>query len=243
MIRAGPYTSLWIGVSFWALVTIGVVGGTVWELNQNYLFAYFSQPAEAAIAQKFMQVSQGKHGKVYTPCLVYQYQVGATVFHCQSTVQNNTYSTVAEGGEMPILYLTGNPGDNRIELPSEIRSVCVITWIAITASLLIGIGGAFSINYYVKRNRLNRWLLASGMSCRGTVSSVDFNLVGKAQTRCYFLNFDFRDNQGQTISGKTWYLKPGTETDWREGSTLPVYFDPSNSKSFTVDLSSGLPGR
>ncbi|HEV3271612.1 MAG TPA: DUF3592 domain-containing protein [Candidatus Methylacidiphilales bacterium] len=239
MIRAVPYTSLWFGVIIWTLVTGALLIGTSWWLHQNYLFAYHSKAAMGIVERKFMRVSHGRHGDNYTPCLDYRYQTERMAADCDSAVQGDTYSAVSVGDSIPILYLPEEFTDNRINLPAENQKVRLITFGLIAASLVIAVGGAFTLRYYVRQNKTNRYLLANGLSCQGAVTDVNYDLIGKARTKRYYLIFKFRDNQGRERTGRGWYLKPGDENLWKENSLIHVYFDSNNSESFTVDLDSG----
>jgi hypothetical protein len=243
MIRAVPYTSLWFGVILWTLLTGALLIYTSWWLYQDFLFAYHSKSTVGIVERKFMKVGQGKHGPTYTPWLDYRYQTERMATECDSSVQSATYSGISPGNSIPILYLPEEFTNNRINLPAENRHVLLITWGLVAGSLVVSVGGAFILRYYVQQNKINRYLLASGLSCQGTVTEIKYDLVGKARTKRYYLTFTFRDNQGGERTGRSWYLKRGDENMWREGSSIHVYFDPGNSKSFTVDLNSGPSGR
>ena len=241
--RAVPYTSLWFGVLLWALVGGALLCGTAWMLDQDYLFAFVAKPAHAIVERKYVKVSHGKHGPSYTPHLVYRYQAGPLAAECDAAVQSDTYASVAEGGSIPVLYLPEEFADNRIDLPAENRQVSIITYALVAASLVVAVGGAFILRYNVRQNKINRYLLAGGLSCQGTVTDVKFDLVGKGRTKRYYLIFHFRDNQGNERTGRSWYLKRGDENLWQENSAIRVFFDPNNSKSFTLDLSLGPSNR
>lgn len=236
MTRAIPFTSIWLGLVLWVLVGGSLLAGASWLLYQDYLFANYGKPIMGTVDRKFMRETQGKHGPVYTPCLDYEFQVGQMTAHCESTVQNGTYESVTEGDPLPIIYLPEKITDNRINLPAENQRVQLITFGLVTASLVVFVGGLFILRYYLRQNKINRYLLSNGLSCQGLVSEVKFNLVGKAQTKQYYLVFTFRDNQGRERAGTTWPLKRGEESLWKESSPIQVYFDPNNSERFTVDL-------
>jgi hypothetical protein len=237
MIRAIPYTSLWLGIGLWGLITFGVVGATIWELNQNYLFAYHAQAAQAKVMRMFVKVSSGgRGGKSYTPCIDYRYTAGAYTFECVSKVDKSTYASFETGSEMPILYVTDRLNDSRIETPAEINDVRALTVTGIVVSVALLIGGAFSLRFHLRRNRLYRWLLDSGIRTMGQVSAVKYDVFGKTRTRKYYLNFEFRDNMGRSLGGRSWYLPTYLESGWKEGSQIAVHFDPAKPEHFTVDL-------
>lgn len=238
MIRAVPYTSLWFGFIIWGLIGGALLIGTGYMLYQDFLFANYGQHTQGTVERKFMRVGQGKHGPTYTPCLDYRYQVPGVAVTAECTVRGDTYASVSEGESLPILYVPSQPTDNRIDLPAENRQVELITYGLVAASLAVAGGGAFILRYYVRQNKINRYLLANGLQYTGTVTEIKYDVVGKARTKRYYLLFTFRDNQGREISGRSWYLKLGDECLWRESSPIRVYFDPKNSESFTVDLNS-----
>jgi len=241
MIRAVPFTSIWLGLIIWVLIGGGFLVATGYMLYEDFLFANYGRHATATVERKFMRVSQGKHGPTYTPCLDYRYQLPGMAVTSECTVQGDTYASVSEGGSIPVLYVSTEVTDNRIDLPAENKMVEIMTYGLIAASVVVSGGGAWTLVYTLKRNKLNRYLLASGLQCTGTVTDLKFDLVGKARTKRYYLLFTFRDNQGVEIAGRSWYLNRGEETMWRESSPIRVYFDIRNSKDFTVDLNSAPP--
>ena len=236
---AVPYTSLWFGILIWVLVTGGVLTGTSCLLYQDYLFAYDSQSLFGTVERKFYQVSHGRHGTTYTPYLDYRYEVDHMIVEAKTSVRSATYSSVSVGGSLPLLYVKDEVADNRIDLPAENERIHLLSYGLAALSLFLLVSGIFVIRYHVRRNKLNRYLLARGLSCQGTVTSMNYDLVGKAQVRKYYLKFAFRDNQGRELTGKTWYLTSDQEGLWQENRPITVYFDPNNSGNFTVDLNSG----
>jgi hypothetical protein len=241
-LRAIPYTRLWLGLLLWGLVAGSLLAGTGWELYQNFLFACHSQPVSGTVERKFVQISHGRHGPSYTPYLVFRYQVDNLQVTTKSTVQGSTYSRVYPGGTIPLLCLTGNVASNRIELPAEIQHLRIFSFIMIAASILLTAGGIWIFLFLHRRNRTNLRLLLQGRSCQGKVTAKNFDVVGKAQTRCYYLLFTFRDDRGAELNGKTWYLTTEQESFWQEDNPIRVYFDPADSRRFTVDLNNS-PGR
>jgi len=239
MIRAVPYTSLWFGVILWVLIGGALLTGTGYILYQDFLFTNYGQHTMGMVDRKFLKVGQGKHGPTYTPCLVYQYQAGSLTTGCEQTVLPSTYASVSQGGPIPVLYVSTDPFDCRIDLPAENRQILLISYGLVAGTLMVAGVGTWVLLYTIKRNKLNRYLLANGLQCTGTVTDVKYDLVGKGRTKRYYLLLAFRDNQGREISGRTRYLKRGDENKWRESSPIWVYFDLRDSKIFTVDLNSG----
>jgi hypothetical protein len=236
MIRAIPYTPLWFGLIIWGLIGGALLIGTGYMLYQDFLFANYGRHTQGTVERKFMRVGQGRHGPTYTPCLDYRYEMPGMAVTSECTVQRDTYTSVSEGESLPILYVSSQPTDNRIDLPAENRQVELITYGLVAASLAVAGGGTWILLYTMKRNKINRYLLASGLSCVGTVTEIKYDVVGKGRTKRYYLLFTFRDNQGREIAGRSWYLKPGDESLWRESSPIRVHYDLRNSETFTVDL-------
>ena len=236
---AVPYTSLWFGILIWVLITGGVLTGTSCLLYQDYLFAYDSQSVSGTVERKFYQVSHGRHGTSHTPCLDYRYEVDRMVVETKTSVRSATYSSVSVGGFLPLLYVKDEVADNRIDLPAENQRVRILSYGLTALSLFLLVSGVFVIRYHVRRNKLNRDLLARGLSCQGIVTAMNYDLVGKGQVRKYYLEFAFRDNQGRELTGKTWYLASDQEGLWQEKRPITVYFDPKNSGNFTVNLDPG----
>jgi hypothetical protein len=235
-IRAIPYTSLWFGILVWGLITAGFTAGAAWILDQDYLFAYHSQATTGRVERKFVKVSHGRHGPSYTPCLEYHYQVANDLVDSQMDVRTDTYKSVSPFGPIPLLYLTAQIADNRIDLPPENQRIQVISYALAGTSLVLLIGGIWIIVYLKRRNQLNRRLLAGGLSSVGTVTSKNFDVVGKAQTKRFYLLFTFRDQRGAELNGRTWYLTSNQEDLWSEQKPIRVYYDSTDSRKFTVDL-------
>jgi hypothetical protein len=239
MIRAVPFTSIWFGLVIWVLIGGALLTGTGYMLYEDFLFANYGRHADGIVERKFMKVGHGKHGPTYTPCLDYRYQMPGMAVTSESTVQGDTYATVSEGGSIPVLYVSTEVTDNRIDLPAEQQMVRNLTYGLLAGSLIVTVAGVWTLVYTLKRNKLNRYLLASGAPCTGTVTDVNYDVVGKNRALRYYLLFTFRDNSGREIEGRTWYLKRGEEALWRTSSPIRVYYDLRDSKDFTVDLNSG----
>lgn len=236
MIKAVPYTSLWLGTTLWVLITGGLLAGTGWQLYENYLFSHYSHSVEARVDRKFMSVTHGKGGPTYTPHLDYDYHVGSVVVRAETSVQPDTYNQEREGWMVPVLYVEGEVVNNRIDLPAENQRVWLLTSILIAGSLLFSVSGTCLVIYYLRQNKRYRYLRDRGVSCQGVVTNVPYRLVGKYKTRQYYLTFAFRDSLGEEITGTSWPLKKGQELFWKEGSSIPVYFDGANARSFTVEI-------
>jgi hypothetical protein len=239
MIRAISHTSLGFGIVVWVLLAGSLLTVTSWWLDQDYLFAYHSKSALGTVEQKYARITQGRHGNTETYYLDYRYQVGNISAIGRASVTRDTYLSIAADDPLPILYLTERTGKNRIDLPPEQRQVRGITYGLVAATLLALVSGALVLRYYIRQNEIYHFLRTGGASCQGTVAEVKCNLVGKAQVKQYYLTFTFRDSQGLERLGSTGYLNAGDEYHWHEGRPLRVYFDPDNSKRFTVSLNSG----
>jgi hypothetical protein len=239
MIRARSYTSLGFGLVVWALLGGSLLTVTSWWLDQDYLFAYHSKSMVGTVERKYSKVTRSRQGNSETYYLDYRYRVGDISAAGRSFVTRDTYLSVSADDPLPILYLTERIGKNRIDLPPEQRQVRGITYALVTATLLTLVGGGLVLRHYVRQNKIYRFLRTSGASCQGTVAEVKCNLVGKAQTKQHYLTFTFRDSQGRERLGATGYLNAGDEYPWHEGRPIRVYFDPDNSKHFTVSLNSG----
>ncbi len=236
MIRAVPYTSLWLGTLLWVVVSGIVLYASGYQLHENYLFAHHSAPVTATVERRYTTISHGRHGSTTNYHLQYHYQVGNVIADARTTVNRATYVTVGNGSSLPILYITTNISHNRVNTPAEDSDRTRTLEITLGLTAIDLIVGTCVMIYYVRRNRLNRELLARGVPCAGVVTRVDFDLVGKTRTARYYLIFSFRDQQGGEQTGRTWYLKPGDEMHWREQMPVSVFCDSRDAKKFTVDL-------
>jgi hypothetical protein len=243
MIRAVPFTSIWLGLIVWILLGGALLSFTGYILYQDYLFANFSKPITGTVDRVFLKVGQGKHGPTYTPCLDYHYQVPGIRIDCEQTVQRDTYYLARAGGSIPLLYVTSAPEDSRIDMPAENQKIRYLSYGLVALSLLVSIGGTWVLLYTLRQNKTYRYLRANGLHCQGIVTKVKFDVVNKGRTRRYYVLFTFRDNQGREIKGRSWYIKPGYEYLWPEQGPIQVYYDAQNPKSFTVNLDSNTSSR
>ena len=236
--RAVPYTRIWFGLVLYILVAGAWLGFVAWQTYENYLFAHFSEATYGTVDEKFITISHDKGGPHQHPNLAYHYQAGDFRADAKASVEWATYNAVVPGSPLPVLYLKDAFAKNRIALsPEDYRRRVNFELIISAGAILSALGGGMLL-YTVSQNRLNRRLLATGLCCEGTVTSVDYKLMGKAQTPRFFLNLVNRDNQGQEREGKTWFLKPGEETPWHANKPIRVYYDPGRPQVFTVDLNS-----
>jgi hypothetical protein len=241
MLRAIPYTSLWFGILVWVLFGGSISAAAIWWLYEDYLFAYESKPGTAIVERVYTTISHGRHSNTTTYHLAYHYQVGAMTMSCRTSVAYATYRAATPGERIPVLYIPAQLANNRIDLPAEQRIVRFTTWGLVIAMLAIHLIGALMLRYYIRQNRLYRFLLARGVTCQGIVDSVPYDLVNKGRTMRFYLMFTFVDSRGQSRSGRSWYLKAGDELRWRPDQPVQVYYDPTNSERFTVDLKTGRP--
>jgi hypothetical protein len=238
MIKAIPYQSVWLGMSLWLLVTSGLLGWGGWQTYENHLFADHARPVTGTVIDRGVSVSHGRGGTTYHYSLAYNYQADNLGVTCRTSVLGSTYGAFAIGDPIPLLYLPEKPSDSRINALAEDESLRNKAFMVCALGLIALVAGAGISSYVIWRNKINRRLIATGLSCEGRVTSVDWDLVGKQQTMAYYLVFIFRDNRGQEIMGKTWHLRPGEENAWREGQPIQVYYDTTRPECFTVDLNS-----
>ena len=235
MKRAVPYNQwLWLGIALWLLATGVILGWGAWWARENQLFADHSVHVDGTVLRKFVTVSHGRGGTHHTRCVVYSYQAGHIVGWCETAVHGYVWEVFQEGGPIPIKYLPETPQDSRIDEPAEDYSATMKARVGLGFGGLILLLGTAVAYFAIQRNRLHQRLVEAGDSCVGTITSVEVENSGK-QLRTY-LHLEFRDNYNRLIEGRTWDLPQPEERNWQSGKSVQVYFDPSDSNVFTVDL-------
>jgi hypothetical protein len=234
--RAIAYNeNLWPVVVFVGLVTVGALWYGGWWTWQNHLFADHARQMEAKVLRKYVVESQGKHGPIYTPHLQYGYQVGNLLVNCDVTVGSDIYDQVEEGGDMPIKYLPEDVTNNRLDDTADDYQATVkanFGLIAGAVGLFFTIAGAFNAD---RRKKTLTKLKTAGLSASGRVTSVETERVGKQMQT--FLRFEFTDNYGRVIEGRTPALTSKQKNLWTQDKIITVYYDPANSTVFTVNPS------
>jgi hypothetical protein len=235
MTRAVPYNRwLWLGIAVWLLVNGTILGTGAWWAHENELFADHAVHVEGTVVRKFVTVSHGRGGPHYTHGIAYTYRAGNVVATRQTPVHGYVWEVFQEGGTIPVKYLPEKPQDSRIDEPAQDDADTMKARIGLGLGGLILLLGAAISYFAIGRNRLHRRLIAAGDSCVGKITSVEVENTGK-QFRTY-LQLEFRDNFNRRIEGRTWDLPQPEERHWQSGKPVRVYYDPSNSNVFTVDL-------
>ena len=229
-------TAIILGISLWLLLVGGFLGWTSWQLYQNHLFADHSRVVSALVTRRYMNVTQGRHGPIHTPNLDYCYSVGKVTINCLESVKYDTWARTPYGGSLEVRYLPEDPANHRINSPVEEQVYTTRTQGLVFFSLLVLGVGAGGITFYTHRNWVYRDLVERGIACRGVVSRVDYDLVNKGRTKRYYLVFTFRDSHAHETTGRTWSLRPGQQKNWDQGDPIQVWYNPANTRQFTVDL-------
>ena len=233
--RAVPYDeNLWIGTAFCALIMVAGFWYGGWWTWQNHLFADHSRELLATVTQKYVVVSQGKHGPIYTPHIQYQYHVRDLMVECDTPTKNSLYNQVAEGGGMPIKYLPEDPANNRLDDTADDFASRMKANLGLIAGMVGLVFASASAIRADRRKKLLTRLKTSGLSTVGHVVSVDTERAGK--TMATFLRIEFTDNRGQVISARTPRLTPKQIQRWHRGNKLAIQYDPSNPSIFTTNL-------
>jgi hypothetical protein len=232
--RALPYKdNLWPGIIFFAAITgIGLWYGGWWTW-QNHLFAEHGQQMEATVLRKYMAVSRGRHGPSYTPHVAYGYRVGDVIINCDTPIQRSTWDEIDGSGGVPIKFLPEDPPDSRIDNTAEDWRSTMKGYLGLGGGLLaLVFGVSATVSVHRRKTRVER-LRARGLTASGRVTAVDTEQTGK-QVRT-FLRFEFTDNQGRVILGRSLPLTSRQERLWTQDKAITVFNDPSDSSVFTVN--------
>jgi hypothetical protein len=144
----------------WLLTTIFFLGLGIYGFYQNHLFAINAHQTQGKVDKKFEQISAGRGARLRF--LAYSYVVaGTSYFSTEIPVTPATWFHVELHGNIPLKYLSQNPSNSRIDLPTEDGTNQVIPAgpIAIGVCLLI-----FGLAYGRDKNRRRRFSLNSGPS-------------------------------------------------------------------------------
>jgi hypothetical protein len=234
--RALPYNNrLWPGIIFFAALTgIGCWYGGWWAW-QNHLFADHGQVIEARVLRKYLAESQGKHGPVYTPHLTYGYQVGNVVVNSDVAISRDTWDQVDGNGGIPIRYLPEDVADSRLANTAEDFKAMLKARLGLGGGLAAFVMGIVGTTYTNRRRMRVERLRTMGLTAAGHVKAVDTERSGKQ--RVTFLRFEFPDNTGRVIQGRSGPLTFWQQRLWRPGKAIAVFYDPVDSSVFTVNPS------
>jgi len=237
MRRAVPYSySVWFVMPLWALITGAILYWAFWRMYDNYRFDDHGRQMQATVLRKFITKTYSKNGTPYNHYnIVYGYEVADLLGNCQVEVQTVTWSMYAERGFIPIKYLPEDPKKSRIDNPVENDEAVFKARCCTGLGLVFLLGGSIYSVYTIRRNKIQRRLVATGLSCLGKVTSVGTERAGKSGYKSY-LRIEFSDNRGRTVTGRTWQLNRKQEKLWHEGKKVTVFYDPTDSHVFTVDL-------
>ena len=235
------YTAPWklaLGFIIWAVITGGFAYFSVKELYEDHLFTHHAVPVMGKVVQKWYTVSHGKH-TTYTYHVSYNYVAGNVDGFCRQTVLRGTYYMLNPGGSIPVMYLPGDPAKVRVNLMTEEHSKHVDTGILCTVAGIFLFGGGFIITRISLTNAAWQRLRREGIVTRGVVTNIGTDYVGKARTPKSYLDFEYRDSLGSTLTGRSLYLTGDQLLLWQTGDSIEVTYDRNKPKTFTIDLYSG----
>ena len=238
-IRAVPFNQKFLPgvVIFGLLAAVALWFGLKWTW-ENHLFADHARRTEGKVIQKYMTESHGKSGTTYTPRISYTYRAGNVIGNCDVVVPRDIWDQVHDGGSIPIKYLPEDLSDSRIDDTADDLQATMKGCVALGVGLL---GLICCITTTVRGNRRKKLLdqlTTRGLSTMGRVTALDTERVGK-QTKI-FIRFEFTDNRGQVISGRTEPLSGNQNYTWTPNKMITVYYDPANSSVFTVNLNQSV---
>ena len=242
-IRAIQYQSPWLMLVIWILVTGGLLYWAGIRAYDDYLFSDHAATTTGTVVQKYITESHGRHGTTYHRHISFNYRAGNVEGFCEMEVQYGTYYYLQTNGPIPVMYLPESPQKVRVNLLAEDRSIRRTTYFLEGLGALFLIGGIVAFALTFRSNTIYQRLWREGEACRGTVSDVPFDYVGKGRVQKFYLKFQFRDNAGNDICGRSWYLPREQEGRWREGDSIDVRYDRQKPRWFTIDLNPDRTGR
>jgi hypothetical protein len=235
------YTAPWklaLGFILWAAISGGFTYFSVKELYEDHQFTYHAVAVTGKVVQKHFTVSHGKH-TTYTYHVAYNYKAGSVDGFCQQTVLRGTYYMLNEGSSIPVMYLPDDPAKVRVNLATEEHSKHVDTGVLCTVAGIFLLGGGLIITRISLTNAACQRLRREGIVTRGVVTYIGTDYVGKARTPKSYLDFEYRDSLGSTLTGRSLYLTGDQLSRWQEGDSIEVTYDRNKPRTFTIDLNSG----
>ena len=229
-----PYRTWWPGAALWVLAMGTVLWfGVKWTLEDD-AFASHARHIQGTVLQKFTTTTTGKGGRTYTHFnIVYEYRSGNILGEGQKEVRGDEWRAFSEGNPLPVEYLPEAPGDSRIDDGIEDQTAALKAYLSVRFACFGLLAGTIISICAHRRNQRHQRLVATGLTCRGRVTSVEV-VTGK-QTRTYLI-FEFTDNGGRVVRGRTWDLDRKEVWYWETGREIKVWYDPARSDVFTVDL-------
>ncbi len=203
------HSAVWLVLPLW-LILLGSVLTRVGILAyENHQFATEARHVKGTVVTKYLLSARGRHDD-NIPVLIYSYTAGNLRGRCATEVTFETYGMFQPGNPIPVMYLPGNPTDNRLFVPGA-----CLAW------------------YFGSRNRIYARLRAARSNAVGEVIE-----VRKSHHRCgshTYLTFRFTTAQGVQIHGRTPPVRDHEPTHWETGDPIRVFYDPKKPHHFAVD--------
>jgi hypothetical protein len=230
--RAVHHSAVWLVVPLW-LILLGTVLARVGILAyENHLFATEALHVRGTVVTKYLLSARGRHDDSI-PVLIYSYTAGNLRGRCATEVTFETYGMFQVGNPIPVMYLPGDPTDNRLDLRWEDLGFVWGPYDDLVFAGMIFVPGACLTWYFGLRNRIHARLKAAGSNGVGEVTE-----VCKSYHRCgsnTYLTFHFTTAQGVQIHGRTPSLRAHEPTHWEAGDPIRVFYDPKKPSHFAVD--------
>jgi hypothetical protein len=230
--RAVHHSAVWLIAPFWLIFVSAVVARVGVLMHENHLFATRAVHVEGTVLRKFGQALHGGGPGNTVAVVIYTYRAGNLVGRCLSAVDIATYLRVKTGGPIPIMYLPGQPMNNRIDFPWESASADWAPLDDFAVAMLVFFPGLAAVTYFGRRNRIHARLVARGSHVWGEVTALRTS-HHRCATRAY-LNVRFTTGTGREIEGRTTAVPE--RSHWQEGDPIQIYFDPGKPEHFAVDL-------
>jgi hypothetical protein len=138
-----------------------------------------------------------------------------------SSVSRDTWEALTEEGPVAVRYLPQDPTTNRLEGESD--------WLF--ALIFLGFGCVFApvggvlVLKDVRRLRMERRLLQSGLVTEGTVTEVTESHLRVNRRTLWVIHYRYQDHLGRPHEGQSGYLDAEEAAMWRNGDTGTVRFD------------------
>jgi hypothetical protein len=223
---------VWLITPFWLIFVLAVLARVGVLMHENHLFATRALHVEGTVVTKFGQALHGGGPAHSVAIVIYTYRVGDLVGRCLSPVDVATYERVKVGGPIPLVYLPGEPRNNRIDFPWESAGYAWAPLDDFVVAMLAFVPGLALVIYFGRRNRIHTRLVASGSNAWGEVTARQTS-HHRCATSDYLL-LHFTTESGREICGRTSSLPE--RSHWQAGDPIQVFFDPRQPEYFAVDL-------
>jgi hypothetical protein len=209
------------GIWFVVGLPFAVIGIYVWTAERE--FEREARVATGIVVSKDINHSRNKDGSTSTSYSVrYRFTPrGGRTLEGESGVDRDGWNRFAEREPIEIAYLPSDPSNNRVRGTSKM----VLAWIFTGLGGLFTVAGAVILGFGIRSSVRDRRLRDTGMTAEAVVTRVKATTVKINKRRQARVFFEFRDDRGQTRTGRSAHLPIDDAMAWKPGDRITIRYD------------------